>query len=419
MGPARADRILVFGYAVLTAAAFFGFAIVALLPVALGLPSRPISVLYRAGVVAASFVYVWRAVACQRPLLPRHVLWPVGLLTAMLLLRMLWDSLVTPLPLDLPWDEYWLQVIAFALLPSLPYLLVPPAEALALARRLCIATGAIAVAAIAAGAYLSVHRFTSGSRLTTDVMNPIGIGEIGVSLFVVCLATPPPRTSPGSGRIALLLRAAGAVMGVILCIVSASKGPLLSLGVLSMVMFASRAASLPRHRRIAELSFATVVLVGLIALGIVLQQHGLLAIYDRFSDIASDRSTAVRLQAWLGAMGQFDSSPLFGSSFVELSTRFYPHNNVLETMMAVGVGGLLLLLLLLALSSAASLTVIVRARQWSWVALLFLQHAISGLLSGSIYRTGAFWISMLMILGVYRLVQQPTTAVVPAVQPGS
>jgi O-antigen ligase len=407
------DRLLTFGFAALTAAAFFGFAIVSLMPVALGVPSRPISTAYRIAVVLGSIVYVCWSAALRIDTLPKRVLWPVGLLAAMLLVRMLWDSLATGLPLDLPWDDYWLQVIAVEVLPALPFLFVPRATGLKLARQLCVAAGIIAVLAIAAGAYLSLRHMTSSSRLTTDVLNPIGIGEVGVSLYIVCLAAYPANAGLARKWLRILLRVGGGIMGAVLCVVSASKGPLLSLAAVTILMFGFRAARLPPARRRVELVLACIMLAGIVSLGVVLEQHGLLAIYNRFSDIASDRSTAIRVQAWFGAATQFDSSPLLGNSFVELSTRFYPHNSVLETMMATGVFGYALLLLVLALCSAAALGLMLHARELSWVALLFLQHAISGMLSGSIYRTGGYWISLLMVIGAFLMIHRSPAATMP------
>jgi hypothetical protein len=337
----------------------------------------------------------------------------------MLVLRMVWDSLVTPLPMDLTWDDFWLETIAISVIPALPYVYLPSSGALRMARMMCIAAGIVAVVSIAAGAYLSVRSFTSGSRLTTDVLHPIGIGEVGVSLFVVSLASFGDTWKISSKFIVMLARAGSAAMGVVLCIVAASKGPLLSLAAVSLVMFVQRQFVLSRGRRVVEIAFAAVAATGLAIAAIFLAKHGLLTIYDRFSDITSDRSTALRVQAWFGALSQYDSSPLLGDNFIELSTRFYPHNTVLETMMAVGVFGLLLLLLILALSSAAALGLFIQAHDLSWVGLLFLQHAMSGMLSGSIYRTGGYWISILMVVGAFMTLRRVNTQAMPGALPSA
>jgi hypothetical protein len=44
--------------------------------------------------------------------------------------------------------------------------------------------------------------------------------------------------------------------------------------------------------------------------------------------------------------------------------------------------------------------------------LLFLQHAISGMLSGSIYRTGGYWISLLMVIGAYLMTHRTHAATI-------
>ncbi len=48
--------------------------------------------------------------------------WALGLLAIMLLARRAWDSFGAPLPLDLPWENLWAEVLVFVLIPALPFL---------------------------------------------------------------------------------------------------------------------------------------------------------------------------------------------------------------------------------------------------------------------------------------------------------
>jgi O-antigen ligase len=395
----RARRI---AYAVLVAGAYFGFPIAAVAPVLLGMPSRAISVAYRVLVAAGSLLYVWWVPRTRRIVFAAPVQWALGLLALMLLARLAWDSYGAQLPLDLPWEDQWAEVLVFVLLPALPFLLVPDCEALVLVRSLCQWGAVVAVFAVAVGALYSVRHFSVAGRLATDVINPITIGELGVSLFIVTLSYPSTARATKTRWWRASARAAGGVLGITVCVLSASKGPLLSLAAVMLVMFVYRLTRLSPRRKLQELCAALVILGGLAALVATLNEHGVLTIYSRISEFASDQSTALRLQAWDGALAQFNSSPFWGSSSVELSTRFYPHNMLLEAMMATGVVGLLLLLLLQSWGAIAAHGVLISAPQYSWVALLFLQHAIGALLSGSLYLGGANWISLLMLLGVYQ-----------------
>jgi hypothetical protein len=413
-----AERARRTAYAVLIACAYFGFPIAALAPVLLGMPSRSISVVYRLLVAAGSLLYAWWVSRTRRVALAAPVQWALGLLAIMLLARLAWDSYGARLPLDLPWEDLWAQALVFVLVPALPFLLVPDREALVLARSVCRWAALVAVFASGVGALYSVRQYTLSSRLATDVLNPITVGEIGVSLFIVTLAYPSTVRAGMTRWWRRSARVAVGSLGIAVCLLSASKGPLLSLGAVMLAMFVYRFARLSPRRRLQE-SCAALAIVGLLAaVTVALNEHGVLTIYGRISDIASDQSTALRLQAWDGALAQFNASPLWGSAAVELSTRFYPHNALLEVMMATGVGGLLLLLLLQAWGAIAAHCVLINAPQYSWVALLFLQHAIGALLSGSIYLGGASWISLLMLLGVYQSLVSTDAVSVPRLGAG-
>ena len=398
------DRSLDLTYAALAAAAFFGFPIVALLPVVLGTGSRPISIVYRGAVLAASLAYAWGASRAQRPALPAPIRWALGLLATMLIARFAWDSLCAALPIDIDWDYLWGQVVVFNLGPVLPFLFAPGRNALNAAHKWCVWVGLVSVVAIGLGAALSFHHVQHGGRLSTDVMNPISVGLVGVSLFVVCLSTQGTEARSARAWWFTVARVAGGVTGVALCVLSASKGPLLGLVVVASAMFAYRFAKLQPRRRFIELFVALIIVTTLVVVMIALAQHGLLAIYGRLSEAGSsnDHSTAWRVQAWTGALAQFDGSPLWGSGAVELTTRFYPHNFILESMIATGVTGFLLLLYLLLLGFVAAHRMLSDAPALSWISLLFIESVIASLVSGSLYISATLWIPLLMVLGSYQ-----------------
>ena len=125
------------GYAVLVACTYFGFPIAALVPVVLGMPSRSISVVYRALMAAGVWWYAWWVSRKRPAALAVPVQWVLGLLVIMLLARLAWHSFYAPLPLDLPWENLWAEVLVVVLVPALPFLAVPDREALAMGRRLC------------------------------------------------------------------------------------------------------------------------------------------------------------------------------------------------------------------------------------------------------------------------------------------
>ncbi len=396
----KSDRVMDIGYALLVASGLFGFPIVSFAPVLVHVASRPISTSYRLTVALASAAYLIWAVVRRRPAQKPAVRGTIGILVLLLLLRLLWDSSLAPLPRDVPWDDMWGQFIAIALIPFLPFLFLPDTGGLTLVRTFCLWAGVLALIALVGGVVLSLRADSFSGRLSTDVINPISVGNAGVSMFIIGLTQWPESARLAWSRTRNAARALLAVSGIVLCVLSASKGPLLGLFLSLMVIFGLRVIKLPRWRQYLELGLAAAVLGVFASITVVLANSGVLTIYDRLSDLGADESTQLHMQAWRGAIGQFDVSPIFGSSVIELSTRFYPHNVVLEVMIATGVVGLLLFLFLLLLSVVASVSILKRLPEYCWIALLFWQQFIGAMVAGSIYLDSSLWVAMLMVMGI-------------------
>jgi O-antigen ligase len=259
--------------------------------------------------------------------------------------------------------------------------------------------GMLAMIAIGVGSYYSLRTYNAGSRLSTDVLNPITIGEAGALLFILA-------TSITTDQAHLLKRLAWrgfqyliAALGLVVCVLSASKGPIVGVAAIIVLLTVFRSPQATNMERARGLFVLTMV-AGLVAAGAAfLSGHGLLALYERFSEIGADQSTAMRLVAWRGALGQFDASPLLGDAFVENYTRFYPHNDILEAMMTTGIVGLVLLMVLLlaGLDGVYNLTRDLRTR---WIAFVFVQQLISGLVSGSLYFSQRFWLILFCVVAI-------------------
>jgi O-antigen ligase len=380
-------------YPLLVAATLFGFPIISAAPVALGLSSRLVNIPYRVAVLVGSVVWCAIAAFSHRPLIERRFRWCVGILVGMLLLRMFWDMTVVPLPIDLKWDDFFMQAVGITLVPVLPYLFTVDHMPVVRAQRLCLWVGLLASVAIAVGAVLSIRHGTSG-RLETDVLNPITIGATGVSLYVVA------SSLTGYGRFVVFMgRALGALAGIGLCLLSASKGPLLGLLAVVALQFAIPGRRLSRAQKAVRVT-AFVVLVTL-ATGAVLWLSGSagFALYNRLENVSSDPGVAARRLLWRGALEQFDRSPILGDSFVEATLRFYPHNAFLEAMMTTGIIGLLILTVVILVGSVSAFRTL-RDPGLRWVGLLFVHQVIAAQTSGSLYLGQAFWSALLMVMSV-------------------
>lgn len=106
-----------------------------------------------------------------------------------------------------------------------------------------------------------------------------------------------------------------------------------------------------------------------------------------------------RLEIYKDAIAQFVSSPLLGSSIEENVTRSYPHNIVIEAFMATGVFGGLVFCIILILGGRIALRLLSTADPRSWIAIVFINFAVMGMVSGSIIAPG-FWYSWFALMGL-------------------
>jgi len=93
--------------------------------------------------------------------------------------------------------------------------------------------------------------------------------------------------------------------------------------------------------------------------------------------------------------------PIFGSSFLIEKGVFrgiYPHNLILESLMATGLIGTCFLIRWLYGLFKTGYTVIVTKDIYAWIPLLFFQYFIFGMFSKSIYANTNLWYFAFLLL---------------------
>ena len=402
-------------YSALFACAMFGFALVSVLPAFLGLPSRPFSVAYRALILGVSLVFVLARLQRESRFdaSPKST-WFVLLLWALLALRMLWDNAITPLPMALPWGEYWLLFLGSTIAPALVFLWTVPQVCLIRTRALCEFAGALTVGLLITLGVLFILRSDGILRFRTEILNPISMGHVAVSASIVLGAGIAAQLQAGRkqrGRLLLRLLAAAASVGLVLA--SASKGPILALlAVLSVSSVVVPVSDDSRRlsqigRRFFRLSAILAFVAGAT---ILLREMTPIDVIGRFTGALFDLSTTLRTRMMAGALSQFAENPWLGSSFVELSERFYPHNIIVEVLMATGVLGFCALFLLLICSAFSCYLVLTRLPDCRWLGLLYIQYLVDCMVSGSLYFSSQFWVVLLAVLAAGRLARQDGTS---------
>lgn len=367
-----------------------GFPLVSTLPVLLGLDSQAATLPYRVAValLAIGVFFGWW-VRGTRILFT----WPVRLtllLWALLVGRMLLDTVIDPLPGDfaMPVEQLLMLSIGACLIPSLVFLETPSEITLSLARRGIELLGIVALLLIL---YLGLRGVFLGGilrRLATPVLNPISVGHLGVSVFSVALCG-----LSGSSVVGRVLRWGIIVVSVLVVVASASRGPIVAALLVALVYSFVR-----RKRRslgfgvlLLRLILLTVSVAAVVWLVSYLEDAGYVSLIGRFADTLGDEAAQDRIAMVGGAWTQFTEHPLLGASFVELRFHTYPHNIVVESLMATGTVGAGLLIVNLGVTILASMRIIAASPATAWIGLICLQYVVNGMVSGSLYFDGAFW----------------------------
>lgn len=385
--------------AVLFALTLVGFQFASTLPELFGVDSQVVSVPFRLLVLGLTGLIMFGWVVRGTRLCGGVAVYLTLALWALLIGRMLYDTVINPLAGEPGMKvSRYLQLSLFAcFVPALAFLELPSRATLERARRYTELLGAAALGMLI---YLGLQGFFEGQifrRLSTEVLNPILVGHLGVTVFVVALAG-----LPGSRGIVRTLRQLLIVTSLFAVVASVSRGPILAALVLALVhVFAGQ---MRRGLSIMGLIGRLALIAGGIALFVLLilylEENAKVQVAARFAGTFGDASASERILLFSGAWHQFASSPLLGDAYIELRLMTYPHNLLLETLMATGVVGFALLLLVLFGAALAGARAVAASPALEWPVLLLGQFTIALMFSGSILLEGRFWALVLAVLAI-------------------
>ena len=190
--------------------------------------------------------------------------------------------------------------------------------------------------------YLVIFAILSGewegtSRFSLERLNPISVGLYSGTLFILSFglrAVQPKQT---------LLLPIGILIGFLGVFLSGSRGALVSLFMVLMVILWSR-FSLKNLLGLMTLF----VIISLVAIWLISFLMADVDIVSNYLATGSDRdqSAQIRFRLYEAALTQFYSNPIFGDLIVVRDMKFYPHNQFLEILMATGIIGASLYLML-------------------------------------------------------------------------
>lgn len=297
-------------------------------------------------------------------------------------LRLAGDTVLAPTELPLASSEYWLFAIGTCLLPAIA---VSRGNAVGATEHAFTKTHWMLVFAAALNLIVLFAQRAIGDvdtlRAETEVLNPIALGHMGVSILLMSLC----RLNEGgrehrSGHFAIYASCAIAAFTIF---ISASKGPLISL-TCALLMYAISRPNRFFSRYLLAAIFAVPLVI---AVNFDTIQNSFLV--ARIADgIFSD---SARIELLSGAATLIANSPFVGAGIEPLAS--YPHNLVVESFLAFGLltGIPFCVLIFTALTRSVALA---RRRNSLWGALLFVQYGVAAMFSGSLYGSYVFWVLM-------------------------
>ena len=171
---------------------------------------------------------------------------------------------------------------------------------------------------------------------------------------------------------------------------AASRGSIVSLVVLLpfIFWFAWRSKT---HLRTIAVAVAALIAVPFVVEWALEAGTDLSHYLGSLDGVANGESAIGRYTVMTDAWNQFLENPVWGSSLVERNSLIYPHNFVVESFMATGIFGGLAFCYVVLHSVWKALRLLQRDAINGWMALLYLQALIGGMLSGALYYAPAFW----------------------------
>ncbi|MBQ0958341.1 O-antigen ligase family protein [Ideonella sp. 4Y11] len=403
----------------LMALALMGYPLVAALAgiAGLGESSAP-SIALRVGVVVLAIYVLF-----ERPLRITHGLgwFIVGTMCfwSAYLGRILVDGFARDMTLQLSGSEYLAYAVMFSLLPACGALQGPPEptrSTLLLRRLVLLGLLTMLLAALAYLRSLSDLQSALQGRAGLEKLNPISLGHLGVSLFLlscVLLACGP------SGRGSIWVTAAAMltlVLGAVAVGMAGSKGPFVALLVAASAYLLAPMRGAQRLRWIVAGALVLGVLaVALVNMGDQLESVQLLArLADLLSGQSADESTTSRMDAYQSAIDQFSESPIYGDALVERIHHYYPHNAILEVAMATGLMGLLPFLAIVLASMIQSWRALAQGGEGRWIHMLNIQYFVAAIFSGGVFSDSQMWFFLLLCYASSQQGSPPRASALPA-----
>lgn len=128
-----------------------------------------------------------------------------------------------------------------------------------------------------------------------------------------------------------------------------------------------------------KIFFLVIVAIPLIILGAEISGS---SVFTRSVDTIESRSATGREELWEDAWNEFLQYPFLGG---KIEIGFYPHNLILEILMATGIVGFILIMMVFAKGSIQNHKIIKLDNDYVWVTLILIQGFSQHMFTGALY----------------------------------
>lgn len=385
-------RLLGWSTLIILSLGMFGFGFVMILERTFGLYERALTVPYRVLVLLCSIWSLGLVLMTKRRFVARWYVLPLGIFWLLYALRFYVDAYYYEVSLSTPSDELAFFIFGMCLFPMFAILVEPGFHINSQTVK-----SSIVVLALTCVTVLVFSRDILNSnfgRLRVEGgLNQITLGHLGVSLCVLCLFLLFSPRAVGKTMNLILIGLVGfglAIMGL-----ASSRGPILALVLVLPLLCAFGLQQRQRLRVFLLLGLLVCSLpfgfAAIKEIGSNIDQR-MLATLDEMEDHSESR-----LDLWQSAWEDFVDHPLTGRAF-DGRYGMYPHNLLIESLMATGIVGGLSFLWILCLGIHAAWNLIRHSADQAWLGFLFFQMFVYAMFSGALWSHFGFWYMLAAVL---------------------
>jgi O-antigen ligase len=353
----------------------------------------PLTILYRILVIGGAFVFIFQLLFIQKKTFineqGKHIF---------LLFIFFWIIYTTRLVYDAMFQSYLLDENTISSYFTIGYLFVF-IPVLSLSRSynevdleylfqmsLYILFIGVLLTLIVSGFQILNGNWQGGQRISLERLNPISLGRYSAVLFFLAFGLMQIKNK---NKIFMIFSMFIGLSGVLL---SGSRGALVATLFVLLINFLLQA-------NFKKLLFLSVLLpvcaiTGLFLLSILMPDMDVVGNYLAMGG-KTDQSAQTRYQLYAGAFEQFSNNPIVGDLIVEREFKFYPHNQVLEILMATGIFGFSVFSILNTLVFYKLKCLIKKYKNKDEtiriLMSLYVFYLIGGLFSGSINGAHEYW----------------------------